>query len=456
MSEIINCFPGYEYIPVGKDGKPHNMYRGTDVGFGGYVYAEPGFYTNVALIDVASMHPTSIVLLNKLGDYTQRYADLRKARVFIKHEDYDSAGNLFDGKLKKYLASKEEAEELSKALKLPLNAFFGISCAGYDNPARDSRDVNNIIALRGALFMRTLQDEIINRGFKVIHIKTDSIKIPNATKEIVDFCQEFGKKYGYDFEFEALYDRICLVNDAVYIAKYADPEWCKENYKFVPGDNAKASNKEPHMWTATGAQFKQSYVFKRLFSKEDILFNDLCETREVKTALYLDMNESLPDVSKAEAEVAKLIKQIKDPKSKLNSLDDQEEIDKQKKIINDRIEELKEIVKTGHNYIFVGKTGQFCPMIDGCGAGILLRENTNRETYDSAPNSSGYRWMESEMVRSLGKENFINKKYFETKCDEAINDISKYCDFYQFTQSERLSKNLIEQWLDINSDELPF
>ena len=204
MSEIINCFPGYEYIPVGKDGKPHNMYRGTDVGFGGYVYAEPGFYTNVALIDIASMHPTSIVLLNKLGDYTQRYADLRKARVFIKHEDYDSAGNLFDGKLKKYLASKEEAEELSKALKLPLNAFFGISCASYDNPARDSRDVNNIIALRGALFMRTLQDEIINRGFKVIHIKTDSIKIPNATKEIVDFCQEFGKKYGYDFEFEAL------------------------------------------------------------------------------------------------------------------------------------------------------------------------------------------------------------------------------------------------------------
>ena len=304
--------------------------------------------------------------------------------------------------------------------------------------------------------MRTLQDEIINRGFKVIHIKTDSIKIPNATKEIVDFCQEFGKKYGYDFEFEALYDRICLVNDAVYIAKYADPVWCNENYKVVPGDNAKAAKKEPHMWTATGAQFKQSYVFKRLFSKEDILFEDLCETREVKTALYLDMNENLPDVSKLEAELTKLKKQLKDPKSKLNSLDDQEEFNKQKKIITDKIEELEEIVKTGHNYIFVGKTGQFCPMVDGCGAGILLRENTNRETYDSAPNSSGYRWMESEMVRCLGKENFINKKYFEAKCDEAINDISKYCDFYQFTESERLSKDLIEQWLDINSDELPF
>ena len=37
---VINAFPGYEFI----DGK--NMYRGTDVGKGGYVYAEPGMYKN--------------------------------------------------------------------------------------------------------------------------------------------------------------------------------------------------------------------------------------------------------------------------------------------------------------------------------------------------------------------------------------------------------------------------
>ena len=39
---------------------------GEEVGEGGYVYAEPGMYTNVALLDVASMHPTSIEELNDL------------------------------------------------------------------------------------------------------------------------------------------------------------------------------------------------------------------------------------------------------------------------------------------------------------------------------------------------------------------------------------------------------
>ena len=36
----------------------NHTYKGEEVGEGGYVYAEPGIYTNVALFDVASMHPT--------------------------------------------------------------------------------------------------------------------------------------------------------------------------------------------------------------------------------------------------------------------------------------------------------------------------------------------------------------------------------------------------------------
>ena len=158
-SEVINKFPEYKYVRFGEDGNRHNMYRGIDLGFGGYVYQEEGMYTNVALLDAASMHPTSIILLNKLGEYTQRYADLRAARVFIKHHDYESASKLFDGKLKKYLTNDEDADGLSAAIKLPLNQFYGISSASYENPARDSRDANNIIALRGALFMKTQSQE---------------------------------------------------------------------------------------------------------------------------------------------------------------------------------------------------------------------------------------------------------------------------------------------------------
>ena len=108
---------------------------------------------------------------------------------------------------------------------------------------------------------------------------------------------DFGKKYGYTFEHEATYDRMCLVNDAVYIAKYASKEKCMELYGYIPGDN----DDHPEQWTATGTQFQVPYVFKTLFSREPIEFEDMCETKSVKEgAMYLDMNENLPDVSEWE------------------------------------------------------------------------------------------------------------------------------------------------------------
>src|SRR5690606_12146408 len=125
----------------------------------------------------------------------------------------------------------------------------------------------------GALFMIDLKHAVQEQGYRVIHIKTDSIKIPNATDELVKFVMDFGTKYGYEFEHEATFEKMALVNDSVYIAKYAEP--------YIPFG-------APHGWTATGAQFAHPYVFKRLFSKEDIEFKDLCETKTVQTALYLD------------------------------------------------------------------------------------------------------------------------------------------------------------------------
>ena len=302
MSDIINAFPGYEFVYNPKDNKYHNMYRGVDVGKGGYVYAEPGIYGNVALLDVASQHPHSIIAMNYFGDYTPRFKELIDIRIAIKHRDFETARKMFDGKLAKYLDDEESADMLSKALKLPINGSYGLTAASFDNAMKDHRNKNNIVALRGALFMKTLQDEVQARGFTVAHIKTDSIKVPDATPELIDFIMDFGKKYGYTFEHEATYDRMCLVNNAVYIAKYAAAEKCQDMYGYIPGDNKKKGGK----WTATGAQFAVPYTFKTLFSKEDIEFDDLCETKEVKTSIHLDMNENLPDVSGYEKELSKL------------------------------------------------------------------------------------------------------------------------------------------------------
>lgn len=370
-NKYLNCFPGYEFVQD-ENGKWHNMYRGTDVGFGGYVYAEPGMYGNVVTLDVGNMHGASIIALNKFGMYTDRFREIREARMAIKAKDFDKAKKMLNGSFAKYLTDEKQADELQAALKLVLNSTYGISAATFDNPLRDPRDKNNIIALRGALFMRTLQDEVQERGYTVAHIKTDSIKIPDATPEIINFVIEFGKKYGYDFEIESEYEKMCLVNDAVYIAKYKEPKINKKTGK-------------PVWWSATGTQFQIPYVFKTLFSKEPIEFKDKCETKTVSTALYLDMNEELPEDE--------------------------------------------------HNYVFVGKVGLFCPIKPGCGGGILLREKSEGG-YAAATGSKGYRWLEAETVRLLEKKDCIDEQYYISQVDDAIASISEYGDFEWFVSDD--------------------
>ena len=350
-TDLSEMFPGYKF--------DHGVstYRGEETGEGGYVYSEPGMYENVALLDIASMHPTSIECLNLFGPYTKNFSDIKKARILIKHKDFEAAGKMFGGKLKRYLTNEEQAVALSYALKIAINSVYGLTSAKFDTAFRDPRNKDNIVAKRGALFMIDLKHAVQEKGFTVAHIKTDSIKIPNATKDIIEFVMEFGAKYGYTFEHEATYEKMCLVNDAVYVAKYKDGEW-----------------------TATGAQFQVPYVFKTLFSHEPIEFRDLCETKTVTSALYLDMNEGLPEGE--------------------------------------------------HNYHFVGKAGLFCPILPGCGGGLLMREKDGK--YNAATGTKGYRWLESEVVKSLGKEDCIDKRYYASLVDEAIASISEYGDFEAF------------------------
>lgn len=366
---ILPYFPGYSF----DNGK--STYRGETVGEGGYVYAEPGMYTNVALLDVASMHPHSLMAEALFGvRYTKRFREIVLGRIYIKHEDWDKAEQILDGKLKPYIEElkamepderKAAGKNLSNALKTAINSVYGLTSAKFDNPFRDNRNLDNIVAKRGALFMINLKHEVQERGFTVAHIKTDSIKIPNATPEIIQFVMDYGKRYGYTFEHEATYEKMCLVNDAVYIAKH-------DGY-----------------WDATGKQFAVPYVFKTLFSKEDVTFDDMCETFNVTSALYLDMNERMSEDE--------------------------------------------------HAYQFVGKIGQFCPVKSGQGGGILLRECLDKDgniKYSSATGAKGYRWLESETLRNLDYRPMIDEAYFKELVDDAVDAISKYGDFEWFVSDD--------------------
>ena len=427
-AEAMGCDPKYTVFRA--DGKPifpgysfdrgKSIYRGEEVGEGGYVYAEPGIHRNVTLLDIASMHPSSIVAENLFGEYTQHFQDILQARIYIKHKEYDKARTLFGGKLSKYLDDPAQAKTLAGALKIAINSVYGLTSAKFENPFHDIRNIDNIVAKRGALFMVNLKHEVQKRGFTVAHIKTDSIKIPNATKDIIQFVMDYGKLYGYNFEHEATYDRMCLVNDAVYIARYSEDE----------------RNDHPGEWTATGAQFQVPFIFKTLFSKEPIRFADLCEAKSCTTALYLDMNEGLPDVSKQEKELAKLTTAHRKLCKEWNKgveegrLSEIDAVYTQKSdAMLERMKELNLDIPKGHDYVFIGKVGLFAPVKPGYGGGLLMREKDGK--YYAVGGTIGYRWMEAETMHEH-LEDMVDMGYFHAMADEAVAAIEKYGDFDDF------------------------
>jgi hypothetical protein len=406
---IMPFFKGYTY----ERGK--STYMGEEIGEGGRVFARPGMYGNVWDGDIASQHPHSIIFERLFGPvYTKRFEDIVHARVAVKHKDFELAGTLLGGALKPYL-NPEQAADLAQALKIVINSIYGLTKASFANPFRDTRNIDNIVAKRGALFMTLLKNEVEKRGFVVSHVKTDSIKVPDATDEIKDFICKFGKEYGYTFETEAVFEKFCLVNNAVYIAKYKEPLIDKKTGEEI-------------WWTATGAQFAVPYVFKKLFSKKDIEFKDMCETKEVQgTAIYLDMNESLPDVSKLEKEFDNMAKKYR-KEDGLYPMD-----------ISIEMENLNKKIAEGHNRIFVGRVGNFCPIKPGCGGADLVKEMKDKDgnvKYDSVTGAKGYRWLESDMVRTLGKERDIDRSYYDSLVDGAIETISQFGDFAYFASDD--------------------
>jgi energy-coupling factor transporter ATP-binding protein EcfA2 len=366
-TDLSKDFPGYKF-EMGK-----SSYRDEDPGEGGYVYAEPGMYENVVVLDVVSMHPASIEIMNVFGPYTKKYSELKEARVAIKRGDYDKARKMLDGRLAQFLEGAEDEEvgrhgtDLSYALRIALNIVYGLTSASFDNPFKDNRNIDNIVAKRGALFMIDLKKYLQNEGIQVIHIKTDSVKIPNTDKKTIQMVIDFGKQYGYDFDHEATYDRFCLVNDAVYVGGVWPVPW-----------------EDPYPrweWTAVGAQFQHPYVFKTLFSEEPVEFKDYCEGRSVvKGTMYLDRTG----------------------------------------------EEEHDHTRMRH----IGKTGLFVPV--NAGGGVLWRYNEGK--YYAVSGTKGHLWMEADVAAGMGDKLQVDMGYFNKLRDEGIKTIEQFGSFESFVR----------------------
>ena len=341
-TDLSEQFPGYEY----KFGK--STYRGITTGEGGLVMADPGVYYDVEVFDVASMHPTSIEQLNLFGPYTKNYSDIKDARLAIKHRELNKARTLLGGALTPFLDDEEGLDDLAYALKIVINIVYGLTAAHFDNPFRDPRNKDNIVAKRGALFMVDLVKALEERGVHVLHVKTDSIKVAKPSQETRDFIFAFGKKYGYEFEVEDTFQRLCLVNDAVYIALDYDDKW-----------------------HATGAQFADPYVFKTLFSKEPLEFDDVTIKKTVTTSIYMNTG-------------------------------------------TDEEPEMR----------YIGRSGAFVPVCQG--GGTLWREKDDK--FSALAGTKGYRFVEAETMKEVGLDGPINYSYFRALSDKARDTIAKWCD----------------------------
>ena len=349
-TDLSKHFPGYEY----KFGK--STYRGITTGEGGLVMADPGVYYDVEVFDVASMHPTSIEQLNLFGPYTKNYSAVKEARLAIKHRELDKARTLLGGALAPFLDDEEGLDDLAYALKIVINIVYGLTAAHFDNPFRDPRNKDNIVAKRGALFMVDLVKALEERGVHVLHVKTDSIKVSKPSQDTRDFIFEFGKKYGYEFEVEDRYERMCLVNDAVYIARDYDGEW-----------------------HATGAQFADPYVFKTLFSKEPLEFDDVMIKKTVTTSIYMNTG-------------------------------------------TDEKPEMR----------YIGRSGAFVPVVQG--GGTLWREKDGK--FSALAGTKGYRFVEAETMKEIGIDGPIDYSYFRALSDKARDTIAKWTGPAEFCGSE--------------------
>lgn len=349
-TDLSKQFPGYEY----KFGK--STYRGITTGEGGLVMADPGVYYDVEVFDVASMHPTSIEQLNLFGPYTKNYSAVKEARLAIKHRELDKARTLLDGALAPFLDDEEGLDDLAYALKIVINIVYGLTAAHFDNPFRDPRNKDNIVAKRGALFMVDLVKALEERGVHVLHVKTDSIKVAKPSQETRDFIFEFGKKYGYEFEVEDRYERMCLVNDAVYIAQDYEGKW-----------------------HATGAQFADPYVFKTLFSKEALEFDDVTIKKTVTTSIHMNTG-------------------------------------------TDEEPEMR----------YIGRSGAFVPVVQG--GGTLWREKDGK--FSALAGTKGYRFVEAETMKEVGLDGPIDYSYFRSLSDKARATIEKWTDPAVFCGSE--------------------
>lgn len=142
-------------------------------GFGGLhgVATTGTTFKDVKLLDVGSMYPTIIIYLRALGDATDKYDQIRKERLAIKHVD----------KVK------------SDALKLVLNSVYGNLKNQYSllyNPMASAT-----VCIYGQIALFTLCKRLHEAGYTIVNANTDGVAFCGAGRGYEEIWHQWEKDF---------------------------------------------------------------------------------------------------------------------------------------------------------------------------------------------------------------------------------------------------------------------
>ena len=153
------------------------------------------------------------------------------------------------------------------------------------------------------------------------------------------------------------------------------------------------------------------------------------------------MNESLVPLSPEEEKKLEVLDKAFHTDTPEHQAERIEKACKKFKCNEDELESMYEYLcdaeAMAHEYVFVGRVGQFCPVKAGSGGGILVRGNEGKYyavTGTKKDDGTPYRWLESEMVKSMNWEDMIDLSYYKDLVDKAADAIAKYGDLEWFTE----------------------
>lgn len=176
-----------------------------EFGFGGLhgVHKTQTRVKNLKLLDVASMYPNIILIINALGEFTEKYKEILDKRIEVKHLD----------------------KVLSDALKLILNSVYGNLKNQYSSLYNPKAALS--VCIYGQIALYTLCKRLAEQGHTIININTDGVGfVPAKGVDYTEVWHQWEKDFTLTLE-EDSFDQFIQKDVNNYIGVKGDKIKCK-------------------------------------------------------------------------------------------------------------------------------------------------------------------------------------------------------------------------------------